>query len=184
MTTDPADLSLLTVALDQAADVLGRVRDDLLDAATPCSGWTVGDLVDHLVNTPTQFVALMRGSEVDWTAAPPHVGSDRGRRFREAGEELVRTWRTAGEGEQGSPLDWQLAELAVHTWDLATALGDPTSELTPEVAERGLAFMRSGLTDDNRGAAFGPEQPPPAEGDAYARIAAFAGRVARSPSAG
>jgi hypothetical protein len=96
----------------------------------------------------------------------------------------MRAWRAAGDGEPGSPLDWQLAELAVHTWDLATALGDSTAGLMPEVAERGLAFMRSGLTDDNRGAAFGPEQPPPAEGDAYARIAAFAGRAARSPGAG
>jgi uncharacterized protein (TIGR03086 family) len=184
VTADPADLSLLTVALDQAADVLGRVPEDRLAATTPCSGWTVADLVDHLVNAPTQFVALMRGNEPDWTAAPPHVGSDREHRFREAAEELVRTWRTAGDGEPGSPLDWQLAELAVHTWDLATALGDSTAELAPEVAERGLDFMRTGLTDDNRGAAFGPEQPPPADADPYARIAAFAGRRAWAPGPG
>jgi uncharacterized protein (TIGR03086 family) len=181
VTADPADLSLLTVALDQAADLLGRVPEDGLDATTPCSEWTVGELVDHLVNAPAQFVALMRGNEPDWTAAPPHVGPDREQRFRAAGEELVGAWRDAPDGEQRSPLDWQLAELAVHTWDLATALGDSTAELTPEVADRGLAFMRTGLTDDNRGAAFGPEQPAPARGDAYARIAAFAGRAPWSP---
>jgi uncharacterized protein (TIGR03086 family) len=176
VTADPPDLSLLTVALDQAADMLGRVPEDRLAATTPCSGWTVGDLVDHLVNAPTQFAALMRGDEPDWTATPPRVGSDREQRFRSAGEELMRTWRTAEEGGRHSPLEWQLAELAVHTWDLATALGDSTAELAPEVAERGLDFMRTGLTDDNRGAAFGPEQPPPADADPYARIAAFAGR--------
>jgi uncharacterized protein (TIGR03086 family) len=182
MTVEP-DLALLTVALDQAADVLGRVPEDRLDAATPCSGWTVADLVDHLVNAPAQFVILMRGDQPDWTAAPDHVGADRVQRFRAAGEELLRAWRTAGEGDQGSPLDWQLAELAVHTWDLATALGASTAGLAPEVAERGLAFMRSGLTDDNRGEAFGPEQPSPAGCDAYARIAAFAGRAPRSSGA-
>jgi uncharacterized protein (TIGR03086 family) len=157
------------------------VPEDRLDASTPCSEWTVGELVDHLVNAPAQFATLLRGGQPDWTAAPPHVGTDREQRFRAAGEELVGVWRTAGQGGQRSPLDWQLAELAVHTWDLATALGESTAHLSSEVAERGLAFMRSGLTDDNRGAAFGPEQPAPPGGDAYARIAAFAGRGARSP---
>jgi hypothetical protein len=36
--------------------------------------------------------------------------------------------------------------------------------------------MRSNLTADGRGPAFGPEQPAPAGADAYQRIAAFAGR--------
>jgi hypothetical protein len=64
----------------------------------------------------------------------------------------------------------------VHTWDLSTALGRPTGHLDPGVAERGLAFMRQGLTADNRGPVFAPEQPAPPDADAYARIAAFAGR--------
>jgi uncharacterized protein (TIGR03086 family) len=176
MTSDPDDLSVLAAAVDQAAAVLGRVRDEDLGASTPCSEWTVSELVDHLVNAPVQFLALMRGDQPDWAAAPPHVGSDRTERLRAAGDELVEAWRSAAEGEPSSPLDWQLAELAVHTWDLASALGESTAELAPEVAERGLAFMRSGLTDDNRGPVFGPEQPAPDGADAYTRIAAFAGR--------
>ena len=71
---------------------------------------------------------------------------------------------------------WQLAELAVHTWDLATAVHTPTGDLDPVVAERGLAFMQQGLTADNRAPVFGPEQPAPPDADAYTRIAAFAGR--------
>jgi hypothetical protein len=49
-------------------------------------------------------------------------------------------------------------------------------DLDPAVAERGLSFMQQGLTDDNRGPVFGPEQPAPPDADAYTRIAAFAGR--------
>jgi uncharacterized protein (TIGR03086 family) len=176
MTTDPADLSLLTVALNQASDLLGRVGDDRLDAPTPCTEWTVAALVDHLVNAPTNFTTIMRGEEPDWTAEPDHVGADREQRFQAAGLQLLDAWRAAAATEQASPLDWQLAELAVHTWDLATALGEPTGHLEPEVAERGLAFMRSGLTAENRDPVFGPERRAPAESDAYTRIAAFAGR--------
>jgi uncharacterized protein (TIGR03086 family) len=176
MTTDPPDLSLLTVALNQASDLLGRVGDDRLGAPTPCRDWTVSALVDHLVNAPTNFATIMRGEEPDWTAEPEHVGGDREQRFQAAGLQLLDAWRAAASPEQASPLDWQLAELAVHTWDLATALGEPTGHLEPEVAERGLAFMRSGLTAENRDPVFGPERQAPPEADAYARIAAFAGR--------
>jgi hypothetical protein len=69
------------------------------------------------------------------------------------------------------------AELAVHTSDLSTALGRATADLDPEVAEVGLAFMTSSMTDDMRGDAFGPEQSAPADADVYERIAAFAGRA-------
>jgi hypothetical protein len=111
---------------------------------------------------------------VDWSAGPPHVGADRQERFRANASGLVEAW--GDEHVESSPVEWQLAELAVHSWDLATALGSDTGELDGEVAERGLAFMQGGLTDDNRGPAFGPEQPAPEGADAYTRIAAFAGR--------
>lgn len=68
------------------------------------------------------------------------------------------------------------AELAVHAYDLTTALNRTTTDLDPEVAEAGLAFMTASMTDDMRGVAFSPEQPAPADADAYERIAAFAGR--------
>ena len=151
----------------------------------------MGGLVDHLVNAPSVFTTIMRGEEPDWGAAPEHVGADAERRFRAAGGELVRAWkdvngdadRASRTGPDPTPLAWQLAELAVHTWDLATALGEPTADLDPEVAERGLAFMRQGLTAENRGPVFAPEQPTPSDADAYARIAAFAGRRPGPPAA-
>jgi uncharacterized protein (TIGR03086 family) len=169
-------LPLLTVALAQAADQLSRVRDDQLDQPTPCQEWTVGGLVDHLVNAPTVFTTLMRGEERDWGAEPPHVGADREQAFRVAGRALVDAWGAADGSDQPSPVDWQLAELSVHTWDLATALGESTAALDPEVAERGLAFMQDNLTSDNRGGGFAAEQAAPPGADAYTRIAAFAGR--------
>ncbi len=176
MIPEPADLALLERAVDQAAHLLGRVEDDRLTGATPCSQWCVGDLVDHLVNAPSVFVTIMRGEELDWGAAPPHVGSDREALFRAAGDDLLAAWRAPDEGERPSPLAWQLAELAVHTWDLARAIGRPTGDLDPAVAERGLAFMAAGLTADNRDPVFAPERPAPPDADAYTRIAAFAGR--------
>lgn len=174
MTSD--SLPLLNVALAQAADQLSRVSDDQLGQPTPCHEWTVGALVDHLVNAPTVFTMLMAGEQPDWSADPPPVGADREQAFSTAGRTLVDAWGAADGSDQPSPLDWQLAELSVHTWDLATALGKSTSGLDPDVAERGLAFMQASLTGDNRGAAFAPEREAPSGADPYTRIAAFAGR--------
>ena len=72
-------------------------------------------------------------------------------------------------------IDWQTAEIAVHTWDLARATGQ-TPPLDPAVAERGLAFMSGALTPENRGQAFGEEVTAPDDAPAYDRLAAFAGR--------
>jgi uncharacterized protein (TIGR03086 family) len=174
------ELSVLTRGLDQAAALLGTVTEDDLTTPTPCQDWTTADLVDHLVAAPRRFALMVRGEQPDWSAPTPHVGNDRAEAFRSASDDLLAAWEGAPAEAPMGP-DWQTAEIAVHTYDLVTALGRPTSELDAEVAERGLAFMRAKLTPDNRGAAFQPEQPAPEGADPYQRIAAFAGRIV-SPS--
>jgi uncharacterized protein (TIGR03086 family) len=173
--TPGKDPAVLRRGLDQLAGVLDDVPGGALGDPTPCPQWSVQDLVDHIVAAPARFARMARGEEVDWSATPS-AGPEPAARFRSHAEDLLGA--VADDAAPGGPipLDWQCAELAVHTWDLATALGRPTGDLDAEVAERGLAFMRANLTDDNRGPAFGPEQRAPAGADAYQRIAAFAGR--------
>jgi uncharacterized protein (TIGR03086 family) len=174
--TSAGSLRILAHALDQAGDVLDHVHPDLLGRPTPCEAWDVGALADHLVNTPRQFLLMMRGERPDWSAPPPHLDDSWGPTFRVAADDLIHDWHERG-GEGPVPADWQVAELAVHTWDLATALGTPAVDaLDQQVAETALAFMRANLT--TRGAAFGPERQPPAGAGAYQRLAAFAGRTA------
>ena len=171
MTSDD-DRAVLRRGLDQLAGLLDDVPSGALGDPTPCPQWSVQDLVDHIVAAPSRFARMARGEEVDWSATPS-AGPEPVVQFRAHAEDLLRA---VADGGGSIPVDWQCAELAVHTWDLATALGRPTGDLDAEVAERGLAFMRASLTEDNRGPAFGPEQPAPEGADAYQRIAAFAGR--------
>jgi uncharacterized protein (TIGR03086 family) len=167
------DAAVLRRALDQLAGLLDDVPSGRSSTPTPCEDWTLADLVDHVVATPERFARMTRGQQVDWSTTP-QVGDDPAARFRAHAEDHLNALREAGGG--AVPVDWQCAELAVHTWDLATALGRPTADLDQEVAERGLAFMRASLTDENRSPAFGPERPAPDGADAYQRVAAFAGR--------
>jgi uncharacterized protein (TIGR03086 family) len=175
MSTPNEPVVVLSRALDQAGDVLAAVHDEQLVLPTPCSEWDVARLVAHLVGDPPTFLRMAQGQEVDWSAEPPAVTSGRADAFRTAADDLIHFWHQHGDDAPPAQVDWQTAEFAVHAWDLARAIGY-ASPLDPEVAERGLAFMSASLTEDNRGAAFGPKQPAPDDAPVYDRLAAFAGR--------
>jgi uncharacterized protein (TIGR03086 family) len=174
--TPDDDFALLRRALDLLADLLNDVDREALSDRTPCEQWTVQDLVDHIVAAPAKFARMVRGESIDWSAPTPAAGNDPAGAFRSHAEDLLHAWHDQDGPGGPASLDWQCAELAVHTWDLAAALGRSSGDLDPEVAERGLVFMHANLTNDNRSPAFGPEQPAPDSADAYLRIAAFAGR--------
>ena len=171
--TSRSTIDVLHTGLDQVETLIGQVGPDDSDRPTPCPDWTVRELVDHLVQAPRKFARMTRGEDVDWSAPTPHE-DDPVAAFREHADELGAALADDPDAPPGP--DWQCAEVAVHTWDLATALGRPTADLDPEVAERGLAFMQASLNDDNRAPAFQAEQPAPSGADGYARAAAFAGR--------
>lgn len=176
-----ADESVVTLsrALDQTGDVLAGIPADRLGNPTPCPEWDLDHLVGHVVETPRKFLAMARGEQPDWAAGPPAAGADYVSRFRNAADDLIHSWHQQGAAADPGAVDWQTAELAVHTWDLLRASGQQ-HPLDPEIAERGLAFMRAALTDENRGGVFGPEVPlDDPDASPYDRLAAFAGRDPR-----
>ena len=172
-----AQLEALRTALDQSADVLDAVGPDDVSKPTACRDWTVAELADHLVNGTTNFARKLRGEDVNYSAAGTSHEGDWAAAQRDAATDLLTAWNEVGADSQAMGPDWQSAELSVHTWDLADALGHPTGELDPTPAERGLAFMQANMSDEMRGDSFGPAQTAPDGADAYARIAAFAGRT-------
>ena len=164
--------SIVGRALDQLAALLASVGPDDADRPTPCEDWTVADLSDHVVNSTAGMATMARGGEPDWASSPHH--DDPAAAFGAEADALSQAIAASG---GAFPDGLASAELAVHAYDLATALGRSTGDLDAEVAEAGHAFMTSSLTDDQRGDAFGPEQPAPEAADPYQRLAAFAGRT-------
>jgi uncharacterized protein (TIGR03086 family) len=163
--------STVTRGLEQLGALLSSVTPEDTTRPTPCSEWTVADLSDHIVNSVVGMATMARGGQPDWANSTHH--DDPASALDQQGRSLVEALAAGG---GAFPEGMAAAELAVHTYDLTTALGGGTAGLDPEVAEVGLAFMTSSMTDDQRGDAFGPEQPAPADADVYQRIAAFAGR--------
>lgn len=175
MSTPIDSVVVLSRALDQTGDVLAAIHEDQLSLPTPCTEWDVARLAGHVINDPRALLEMARGNEVDWSAGPEPVTTGWAAQFRSAADDLVHFWHHAGDDADPGEVDWQSAEFAVHTWDLARSVGY-AGPLDPEVAERGLAFMSRALTPENRGHAFGPAVPVPDDAPVYDRLAACAGR--------
>ncbi|QIX27992.1 TIGR03086 family protein [Nocardioides sp. JQ2195] len=175
MTTATGSIPLLSRAIDQAGDVLAAVRQEQFSQPTPCADWDVGTLVGHLTATPGNFLAAARGVDVDWSNAPVPDAPGWAEEFRERGDDLLHHWHEVGEDGANLPIPMQVAELAVHAWDLARAAGYPRP-LDEGVAQCGLDFMEGSLTDELRGEAFGERVEISASASYVDRLAAFAGR--------
>jgi uncharacterized protein (TIGR03086 family) len=188
MTKDDQTLALLERALDQTATVVDKIRADQRDLPTPCPEWRVRELVRHLVGQDLpNFIASASGETPDWQAPANELPDDWAEAFRAGGRRLMSTWRDAdldqpvttpgGRPRPRDRADQQIAELAMHGWDLATATSQRI-DLDPAVAEHALAWSKQMLRPEFRGPdkAFGAEVPVPAAAPSYERLAGWFGR--------
>jgi uncharacterized protein (TIGR03086 family) len=183
------NIALLARALDQAGAVIGAVAADQTRLPTPCRGWDVQALLAHLVRDDLRnFLVAARGETPDWQAPPQDLGSRWAEDFRDGARALLEQWRgadldrlVATPGGPEMPLrgraDQQIAELAVHAWDLVRATGADIA-LDPVLAEHALAWSRPILLPQFRGPdkAFATEVPVPDDAPAYDRLAGWFGR--------
>lgn len=174
MAVDPMGVLALQRALTQAADLLDTVTAADLVRPTPCAEWDVRALANHLIAQPRIFVTMLQGSPPGWNGREDY-GANLGEELRTRGNALVNLWRELGEAAMVDP-DWQAVEIAVHTWDLATALGRPTDGLDEPVAQRALVTMDRLLGPVRKGRAFADARSAPAGANAYDHLAAYAGR--------
>ncbi|WP_427007144.1 TIGR03086 family metal-binding protein [Pseudarthrobacter sp. H2] len=186
---DGSVLELLERALNQSAAVIAQIRPGQAGLPTPCTDWDVEHLVRHLVvQDLPHFTVAARGEAPDWTSPPGELGADWPQQFRRGARLLLVTWAAAdldqpvalpggGQAPLRSRADQQIAELAVHGWDLARATSAGV-DLDPALAEHALAWSRGMLRPEFRGPGkvFGVEIPVPAESPAYDRLAGWFGR--------
>ncbi|QTZ95961.1 TIGR03086 family protein [Streptomyces auratus AGR0001] len=186
---DATDPDRVLYAYEQVTrDVLAlvaAVRPEDLALPTPCAGWTVRQLLDHMVWENLMATSIAEDApRTDHTA--DHLGDDHLAAFADS----VRAARAAFTGSgmlhrtygpyeaPGAMIVQQVVvELLAHGWDLARATGAPTV-LAPEVAEETLAAAHRiyGAAPRTAGSSFAPERPAPAGASAADRLAAFLGR--------
>ncbi len=180
------DIDIVEGVLDKLAGLVEGVRPDQRDDATPCPGFTVGALVDHIVAILGGFAAGAQGG-----SAPAVNASDPAAAVRVLGEQVVDGWRTLGTDRDvsvtgsgpGMPgeavLGMTAIEYVAHGTDLAIATGQAIP-FTDEEFAYALAQVEVTLTDEYRGDSFGPKLPVAADAPVRDRFLAFVGRQAPS----
>ena len=178
MDLDPVRLS--ERAASYAAAMAERVAAEQLDHATPCSEWTVAQLLEHMVGGTSYLLgALGVDRRPAGTDAPA---------YREAVGRCVDALREPGALERRcvSPagFEWSVAEATagtfmdqlVHTWDLAVATGHD-SKLDAELTEACVEMLLPQMPDIGRQAGIvGPEVVVPADAPAQDRLLGAMGR--------
>ena len=189
VTSDGDTLALLERALDQTAAIIAAIPADQAGLPTPCPDWDVRALVRHVVGQDMRnFLVSARGETAQWQAPADELGEDWGAAFRDRAAQLMAVWRAADLEEQvaqpgggraalGGRVDQQIAELAMHDWDLTVATGQH-ADLEPVLAEHALDWSHQVLRPEFRGPdrAFGAEVPVPPDAPAYQRLAGWFGR--------
>ena len=184
-----AALDLLSRAEDGFTQRLALVQPDQWAAPTPCTEWDVRALVNHVVGASHRYTMLLHGAttdEVEATRAADHLRQDPVASFAATEAELkaafgepgamARTaYHRAGERTGAQLLEMRVLDIAVHTWDLARAIGADES-LDPDVVAFALTLQDTLDAGRQRGAFAPPPGKTPADSSAQARLLYLAGR--------
>lgn len=183
------DLAPATQALTA---VVAGITDDQLTAPTPCAGFTVADLLDHVDGLALAFTeaATKTSAGTDDTPAPDgdRLTEQWRSRIPSRLAELAAAWRdesawtgTAAAG--GIEMPGEVAglvavdEVVVHGWDLAVATGQSFVPAPAVVAAAGQ-FAQATVTESPDGSPglFGAPVPVPENASDLDQLIALTGR--------
>jgi uncharacterized protein (TIGR03086 family) len=165
------------LALGSAADSLGvlirEVPDAMLESPTPCPGYRLGDLIEHVGGLAIAFAAAAAKDAVGGSAAASgdlsRLGEDWRRRIPRDLAALAVAWRdpaawTGMTRVGGIDLPGQVCglvaadELVVHGWDVARASG-LRFDCDREVLDAAREFLARSAAERPAGGPFGPVVP-------------------------
>jgi uncharacterized protein (TIGR03086 family) len=131
------------------------------------------------------FVAMFEESPMP-DRGIDHLGADPAEAFRRSAAALQAAAARPGLLERSQTtrlgvatgadrVQWRIADLLTHGWDLAQAIGGVV-DLPDELIEQALSFVQLQLPGQQRAGRFAEPQPIPDDAPALERLAAFTGR--------
>jgi uncharacterized protein (TIGR03086 family) len=186
-------IATMTRVIGETRRVVDGIDDSQLANPSPCEGWTVRDVLNHITGGAEMFaISAREGSVPDEMLGQLMAGDNLGTDFRASfgaaadaalsafGEPgvLDKTVKLPfGEMPAGAALNIAIFDLTTHAWDLAQATGQSTA-LDPEVLGVAMGIARQMLTDDMRmPGVFGAEVTVAADAPLQDQLAAFTGRT-------
>lgn len=190
MSRSPVDS--LRTSLDDTGQLIAGIRTEQWEDPTPCTEWSVRDLVDHLVTGNDLAARVLVGDSGRKDTASTDLRPDqRADAYRASAQRLLAAFASPGAMDRivtvpfgrvpgVVALHLRLVEALVHGWDLARATGQPL-RYDEDAAVRALEFTREKLAEvPSDRSPFGPPLQAPGDASALDRLAACLGRDPRS----
>ncbi len=177
-------VNLLERSYQDTTSVLERIPPEGYAAPSPCSGWTVREVGEHLVGSITRLAVLVEGGTGD---QPEDPGTDLTAGFRAAAKRSVAAFSAPDALQRRYPFgpgptpglvlaNLCLTESLVHGWDLAQGTGLPyPADDAVVAAVHGFAGQAVG-DEQRRAGHFGPAYPTGSGTDPLTALLAHLGR--------
>ncbi|PRZ44300.1 uncharacterized protein (TIGR03086 family) [Antricoccus suffuscus] len=177
-----------------STNTVSNVSASDLDRPTPCAGWTLRDLLEHMITQHYGFAAAAAGNGAErgvWELRS--VGTHPVAEYAAAAEHVVTAFSLEDVLERQFALPeiseditfpgkqaigFHLIDYVVHSWDVAQSIGESV-ELDPDIADIALKIAAAVPNGDERksdGAAFAPAQSVPSHAAPLDQILALLGR--------
>jgi uncharacterized protein (TIGR03086 family) len=178
----------LSHILPTLSSTVDRIQATQMNDPTPCSNFTVHDVLNHMIVLGGTFAHLFRGEQPPEITPPNADGRVPSAEFRHTMDDLLASVRSVGALERtiaapigampGSTFARFVAfDGLMHGWDLARSTG-VSFEVPVEVVAAVDQFAHVALTADLRdGDTFKDPTNPPPDADPIERLAAFSGRT-------
>lgn len=183
-------------AVRASVEVVSQVRTDDLARPTPCSPWTLADLLAHMTAQHDGFAQAIGGATdlADWAVRP--LGDDPVPAYRAAAERVVAAFAADGvltrritlpevsttvTFDATTAIGFHFIDYLVHGWDVARALGVAFTP-EPDLVAAATPIAQAVPDDDRRrqpGSPFAPGLAVPADASPWDRLLA---RLGRSPA--
>jgi|SRR5581483_553390 len=175
---------------EQTMQIVDRITPEQLSLPTPCTDWTVRDVINHITTGGIIFATCveqgaMSDGELAAVATADNLGDDYRGAFRQAATKALAAFGTPnaaekmvklpfGEMPAGAALNIAVFDLMTHGADLAYATGQRIED--EELLQTALSVGRQTVGPLRESGVIGPEQPVSDGAPAMEKLLAFAGR--------
>jgi len=161
-------------ALAQAGEIVAHVHACDLARSTPCAGWDLQALLTHMIGQNDGFAAAVTTGNAPQSAytRPAVTVSDMTPEWHRSGDRVLAAFADAHADDEvllieinpdstvpvAAAVGMHLLDTVVHTWDVASSLGNPYRP-DPEILSivaAGAERVPAGASRTGPGAAFAP----------------------------
>lgn len=173
--------------LTATAEIVAAVTPDRLDGPSPCAGWTLRDLLGHMVASNEGFAAAAAGKPVGaevWDRLT--YDGEPFDAYQESAEAVSAAFEGADPDERlevfgfgklplSTALGMHIVDFVVHGWDVARSIGW-NGAFDPELVAAADEIMRAFPDRPRPSASFGVKVPVPDDASRLDKLMGFLGR--------